>query len=70
MLIVDDVTTNRKMVRRCVQQLGCICDEAADGLEAVEMCARNDYDLVIMDSVSSRDDCSADMSLASPPICI
>ena len=36
-LIVDDVSSNRKLIKRCAQQLGFDCDEAEDGAEAVEM---------------------------------
>jgi CheY-like chemotaxis protein len=53
-LIVDDVTTNRKMIKRCVQQLGFACDEACDGAEAVAMCAAKQYSLVLMDNVMPR----------------
>jgi len=50
-LIVDDVTMNRKMIKRCMQQLGFTCEEACDGAEAVAMCALNQYGLVLMDNV-------------------
>ena len=60
-LIVDDVTTNRKMIRRCVQQLGFECDLAENGREAVEMWEKatlmgntgdsNGYSLILMDNV-------------------
>jgi len=50
-LIVDDVTMNRKMIKRCVQQLGFVCDEACDGAEAVTMCGAKHYSLVLMDNV-------------------
>jgi len=50
-LIVDDVTMNRKMIKRCVQQLGFVCDEACDGAEAVTMCDAKHYSLVLMDNV-------------------
>jgi CheY-like chemotaxis protein len=53
-LIVDDVTMNRKMIKRCVQQLGFACDEACDGAEAVAMCAAKQYSLVLMDNVMPR----------------
>jgi len=50
-LIVDDVTMNRKMIKRCIQQLGFTCEEACDGAEAVAMCALKQYSLVLMDNV-------------------
>jgi len=52
-LIADDVTSNRKLIRRCLEQLGFTCDEAADGAEAVKMCGLNRYNLVLMDHVSA-----------------
>jgi CheY-like chemotaxis protein len=45
-LIADDVTMNRKMVKRCLQQLGFCCDEATDGAEAVARCQVKRYCLV------------------------
>ena len=45
-LIADDVSINRKMTKRCLEQLGLDCDEAVDGFEAVAMCAIKRYRLV------------------------
>jgi len=53
-LLVDDVTTNRKMVRRCMQQLGFECSEAIHGAEAVAMCQTDAFDLIVMDNVRLR----------------
>ena len=52
-LLVDDVTTNRKMVLRCMQQLGFECFEAVHGAEAVAMCQADAFDLIVMDNVSN-----------------
>jgi len=53
-LLVDDVTTNRKMVRRCMQQMGFECHEAVNGAEAVVMCQTDVFDVIIMDNVNTR----------------
>ncbi len=48
-LIVDDETRIREMIRKYAQFEGFVTDEACDGLEAVEKCANGSYDLVVMD---------------------
>lgn len=48
-LITDDEAMIRQMIRKYAAYEGFECDEAADGLEAVDKCARNHYDLVVMD---------------------
>jgi two-component system autoinducer 2 sensor kinase/phosphatase LuxQ len=35
-------------------QLGFTCDDAADGVEAVEKCSTKNFDLVLMDNVMPR----------------
>ena len=52
-LVVDGVAINRKMMKRCLEQLGCECDEAANGQEAIQMWSQfpNVYKLIIMDKV-------------------
>ena len=45
-LIADDVSINRKMIKRCLEKLGLLCDEAKDGAEAVAMCSAKRYRLV------------------------
>jgi PleD family two-component response regulator len=45
-LIAAAVAMNRKMTKRCLEQLGLHCDEAVDGAEAVAMCAIKRYRLV------------------------
>jgi CheY-like chemotaxis protein len=51
MLVVDDVKLNRRLMKRCVEQLGFICDEAEDGVQAVDMCLHKSYVLVLMDNM-------------------
>ena len=57
-LLVDDVPSNRKMLRKLLEQRGHTCDEAEDGLVALNMVrntANNEtstsYDAILMDFV-------------------
>ncbi len=53
-LIVDDETGIRDVIREYVEFEGFEADEARDGMEAVEMCRAHDYDIVIMDAMMPR----------------
>jgi DNA-binding response OmpR family regulator len=48
-LIVDDETMIRNVLREYVEFEGNEAFEAADGMEAVKMCKDNDYDVILMD---------------------
>ncbi len=48
-LIVDDEQKIREMIRKYAVHAGLETDEASDGMEAVEKCEMNHYDLVVMD---------------------
>lgn len=48
-LIVDDEERIRKLVVKYAEFDGFTVDEAGDGMDAVEMCKKNTYDLIIMD---------------------
>jgi CheY-like chemotaxis protein len=48
-LVVEDNAVNREVAKGLLQSLGCRVESAADGLEAVEACARMPYDVVLMD---------------------
>lgn len=48
-LIVDDEEMIRAVLREYVEFEGGEADEAKDGMEAVQKCAENDYDVVLMD---------------------
>lgn len=53
-LVVDDVKSNRKLLRRLLENRGHQCDEAADGKEAVEMTKKAyengyPYDSILLD---------------------
>jgi CheY-like chemotaxis protein len=48
-LVVDDNDTNRMVARVCLSRIGLSCDHAIDGLNALQMLAEREYDLVLMD---------------------
>lgn len=50
-LIVDDVSSIRKLLGRCVSQLGFQVYQAADGAEAVLACSLKSFPLVLMDNI-------------------
>ncbi len=47
--IVDDEMRIRELIKKYAKFEGYEVDEAADGMEALEKCRSNDYDLVILD---------------------
>ncbi len=48
-LVVDDGAVNREVAIEALRTFGIAADIACDGREAVEACARERYDLVLMD---------------------
>jgi len=48
-LAVDDNEVNLKLVSLMLQRMGLAVDTATSGAAAIEACARNRYDLVLMD---------------------
>ena len=48
-LVVDDESRIRTIIRKYSEFEGNQVTEAADGMEAVLLCRKNDYDLIIMD---------------------
>ena len=48
-LVVDDNRVNRVIATKMLARLGCSSVEAVDGREAVDLCLRDDFDLVLMD---------------------
>ncbi|MEW5684869.1 MAG: PAS domain S-box protein [Pseudomonadota bacterium] len=48
-LITDDNATNRELARAMLEALGAEVQEAADGLEAVEMAQACPFDVILMD---------------------
>ena len=48
-LIVDDESKIREVVKEYAEFSGYEAFEAADGMEAVRLCKENDYDIVLLD---------------------
>lgn len=53
-LVVDDEVNIRKVVREYAEFEGYTVSEAENGMEAVNACRENDYDLIIMDVMMPR----------------
>lgn len=53
-LIVDDEINIRKVVREYAEFSGYEVTEAENGMEAVNLCKNNDFDLIIMDIMMPR----------------
>lgn len=53
-LVVDDVPEVRSFVRFLLEERGYLVDEASDGEEAVDVCDKQAYDLVLMDIVMPK----------------
>ena len=49
LLVVDDESRIRDLIRKYAVFEGYEVEEAADGMEAVSMCRTHQYDLIIMD---------------------
>jgi signal transduction histidine kinase/ActR/RegA family two-component response regulator len=48
-LLVEDNQINQKVVLMYLQRLGFSADTATDGIDAVQACVQNHYDLILMD---------------------
>ncbi len=48
-LLAEDEPLNREVTGELLESLGMLIEMAEDGLQAVEMAARNPYDLILMD---------------------
>jgi CheY-like chemotaxis protein len=48
-LVVEDILVNQKLALRLLEQMGYRASAAANGLEAIEMIARQVFDVVLMD---------------------
>ena len=48
-LVVDDEERIRTLIQKYAQFEGHAVSEASNGLEAVELCRKKDFDLIIMD---------------------
>lgn len=56
LLIVDDEKMLREVLAEYAQFEGYEVDQACDGLEAINMCRQNSYDLIIMDIMMPKVD--------------
>lgn len=48
-LVVDDLSYNRKSIVEFFRTIGCECDQCENGREALAMLGRNSYDLALLD---------------------
>ncbi len=55
-LLTEDNLLNQKVVLRILEKGGHTVDVANDGLEAVDACGKNEYDLILMDMLMPRMD--------------
>ncbi len=49
LLVVDDEFRIRQIIRKYAEFEGHTVEEAVDGMQAIEVCRKNHYDLIIMD---------------------
>lgn len=49
LLLVEDDKINKMVITRILKELGYSVDTASNGLEAVEICKKNSYDVILMD---------------------
>jgi len=48
-LVAEDNPTNQKVVVLLLEKFGCAVDVAQNGMEALDLCGRTDYDAILMD---------------------
>jgi CheY-like chemotaxis protein/two-component sensor histidine kinase len=48
-LVVEDVTTNQKVILRFLKKMGCQADLANNGIEALKALDKQSYDIILMD---------------------
>lgn len=48
-LVVDDHSSIRRLITLALEDRGHVCEEAANGTEAIECISRNHYDAVVLD---------------------
>ena len=71
-LVVDDESRIRSIIRKYAEFDGHTVTEAGDGMEAVLLCRKNEYDLIIMDIMMPELDgfsaCREIRKISQPPI--
>lgn len=50
-LVTDDNHINLKVIKNTLEYYGLMVDTAASGMEAIQLCAKNSYDLIFMDQM-------------------
>ncbi len=55
-LLVDDTAANLFVTTNILESMGCRIDTAKDGIEAIEIIEKNDYDIILMDCQMPRMD--------------
>ena len=53
-LVVDDEANIREVLKEYAEFEGHQVDEAGDGMQAIELAKKNDYDVIIMDVMMPR----------------
>ena len=53
-LVVDDEARIRQIIRKYAEFEGFEVEEAVDGMQAIEICRKEDFDLIIMDVVENQ----------------
>ena len=48
-LLAEDMEANRKLALIMLKKIGCECEVAINGQEAVDACLKKKYDLILMD---------------------
>jgi CheY-like chemotaxis protein len=48
-LVADDYPINLELTKDMLEMMDCKVDSAEDGVEAVELCSKKEYDLIFMD---------------------
>jgi CheY-like chemotaxis protein len=55
-LVIEDDAATRRLIATLLQRHDFIVDTAVDGLQAIDMLARNDYDAILLDLMMPRVD--------------
>ena len=50
-LVVEDDPSTRVLLKALIKSMGCEVDEAADGIEALQRLAEEDYSVILLDIV-------------------
>lgn len=74
LLIVDSDSSVRGTIKKAAAAEGFLCDEAADGIAAIKLFRRNDYNVILLDielpELDGRNVCSQIRKVSDVPIII